>query len=144
MATRRPRYVSVNAAHDSNRSLLVVWTGNTIGIDWFVTLPSSRQPKCCDCRNSRSRMNPPSGVAQPSANTWTHCRSNYNIHTDTSRNTLEDQCDIVFTVHAGVRQMCPKSSPLTTTIIYIAIIAYNQSTKIGGVQKTKIWFRFDF
>lgn len=40
-------------------------------------LPSSNSPKCWLCRYSRSLMKPLRGVAQPSARTCTHWRSNY-------------------------------------------------------------------
>jgi len=41
------------------------------------SLPSSNSPKCWHCRYSRSLIKPLRGVAQPSARTCTHWRSNY-------------------------------------------------------------------
>lgn len=50
---------------------------STIGTDMLTTDPSSRRRelKWRAWRNSDSLMNPWSGLAHPSLNTWTHCKS---------------------------------------------------------------------
>lgn len=50
-------------------------------------LPSSRQSKWRHCRYSLSLMKPLSGVAQPSANTCTHCMSTCRSQSDTGQCT---------------------------------------------------------
>lgn len=55
---------------------IMIWAFNSH--QTIAILPSNKQPKWRLCKNSRSRMKPLSGVAQPSARTCTHCISTWN------------------------------------------------------------------